>query len=562
MVNFFNKSFFLVALITITVPSTVNAGRRFFRGRRVSKRSIGRGSSRANSSTTNSNSIFDIDLKPKKIDFNKLKSVKLKSPLKTVDCSNSYYKPYWPHISNKAKKISYNLNKARKYIWPKTPHHTWTLLKGCKDGRTQVYKAYCIDKTNSHVKSYMNSFIKACEPVFKREQIRSSLGSKPRPYWAMTKKEIQQKIKNRLWRIDNRNPISMKNLKVYVWILKIDPSNKKARKGFDTIFSQMMGVSMAEAKKARLTGNLAGKYGKMSKKELYALAINELLGKNNKINSGKALLKLNYIGIIYLYEKILLPEISSSHEKLKFAKCAYELKKTLNKFDEKSVKIELSNKYRKICTDFRLSYKTWKYFRIPRVKYALIKVLSNKIDNSQQVIKDSAKVIVSQIGVDLDRVCWLGGTKTGVNDECSVKPFVSYLFKTKPIKKYSKFENLLAQQILNDAGATSLAKKYKKFYKKAKKYKCMMRKLNVSRDYKGGGRYGKTYLSGFGLDYEIKCNKMKKNRTLKKLGKQLNNFFDSVYGGKYKGSWKTIKNGWGKILKKTRPIIIYNKTKV
>ncbi|MBU1238672.1 hypothetical protein KKF84_00355 [Myxococcota bacterium] len=562
MFKVISKLTIFIALITITIPSTVFAGRRFSRGRRGSHGSRDRGSSRAHSSSTDSGSIFDIDIKPKRINFTQLNSVKLQTPLSTVDCNNSYYKPYWPHISNKAKKITYHLTKAQKYIWPKTPHHTWTRLQGCNDGRKQVYKAYCIDKTNAHVQSYMKSFIRTCEPVFKREQVRQSLGSKPMPYWAMTKKEIQQKIKDRLWRIDNRNPISMKNLRVYVWVLKLDPSNSIAQKGFDTIFSQLMGVSLAQATRARLTGNMAGKYAKMSKKALYALAIDELLGKNNKIENGKAILKLNYLGISYLYEKVLLPEIAASQEKLKSAKCAWELRKTHNKFDEQAVKVELANESRRICIDFRLSYKTWKYFRIPRVKYALIKVLAAKVDNSQQVIKDSAQVIVSQIGVPLKRVCWLGGTAAGVNDECSVQPFVSYLFETKPMKKYSRFENLLAQQILSDAGAVGLAKQYKKVYKKARAHKCMMRNLNVASDYKGRGSYGKMYLSGFGVDYEIKCGKMKQNGTIKRLGKQLNNFFDTVYGGQYTGSWKVIKNGWGRIIKKTRPVTLYYKSKI
>ena len=136
--------------------------------------------------------------------------------------------------------------------------------------------------------------------------------------------------------------------------------------------------------------------------------------------------------------------------------------------------------------------------------------------------------------------------------------------KTIPLKKLTKLKITLAREILKKAGAAgqSLDKKLKRAYKRAKGYKCLAWDITVAKAYHGRGRYGKLYRYSNGGPRKIKCSKMRRNRTLKKLFKGWNNYFDTVYGGKMKSHWRIIRNYWRKKLRKQRPAVIYVKRRI
>jgi hypothetical protein len=529
-------------------------------------------------------SLFDVKVSKKKINFNKIHTVLLPYDPTFPDCT---HKSMIPRANNPANIITRKLNWARGYLWPKSKGRSYnrSAIDLCNKGLKSIHQAYCIDKNNVHVKSYMRSARSLCLPIYKRWWIQSvnKLEGKSVPLWAYKKATLKANVKSQMrWlEMDLKNPKKHINgMKKYLEILAMDPSNTRAQNGFDYMYAVYFGVSKALAKVARTTGNLGGKYSLLSKSSLYQLAIDELLAKHNKIEAGVPQMKLDYLGINYLLTKVYLPELEKNSGKLKKVLCSLALKKARRNFDDKSVNAELAQSSTKYCSGYGLKVTGWNFLRSPKLKFAFIEILAQHTANPQATLKDAAIHIVKQIGAKTEKICWLYENPypesikatAGKKAHCSsfgyagyhnARPgFYNYVFTSNPIKKYSKLENKAAQKILNKAGAAGLAKKFKKAYKRAKGIKCLAWEVTIARAYHGRGKWGKPYRYSNGGPRKVKCSKIRRNSGLQRMFKSWNNFFDKVSGGKYtRGHWKIKRTYYRKILRKTRPAVIYVKRK-
>ncbi len=543
-----------------------------------------------------SQNLFRVRVGSKKINYSRIHTVKLPIDPTLPDCTHKEmqdrtdYRNYRGRIvRSRQRTINSKLRWARNFLWENKSTY-YTEVELCNKGLKYIHQAYCIDANNRSVTSYMRSARAKCLPAYKRWWITelSRLRGVPVPKWAKTKSKEKSSVKSELrWlEMDLKNPSKqIAGMKKYLNILASHPNNVRAQQGFDYMYAVYFGTSKAAARLARTTGKLGGRYDDLSKEELYQLAIDELTGVNNKIVNGVLKTRLDYLGVNYLLHKVYLPMLYRFRAELVPFRCSSLLRDRHRPFGPDAVKNELK-KPRGLCSGYGFQFSGHRFMTDPRTKFAFIKILARYTKNPAHTIKVAARRLVKQIGAPSLKVCWLYenpypesvrstfGPKANCNAFAfsgmhnSRPGFFNYIYKTRPIKKYSKLQNAMAQEILREAGALKLAKRFKKAYRRAKGYKCLAWNVTIAKDSHGGGRWSKPYRYSNGGPREIPCRRMRRNGTFRRIFKGWNNFFDTVVGGKYtRGRWKTTiyysryGRGVRRSKRRTRPAEVYVKRK-
>ncbi|MGM0597774.1 MAG: hypothetical protein ACQES9_12130 [Myxococcota bacterium] len=540
-------------------------------------------SSKSSSSSKGSKAadLFKMNSSGKKINYGRLDKFSL--PVNPVSYSCS-------HPNLKVKKYERNrsirslLSWAKDYLHKKSYRYRYSAVDRCNKALYKLMKAKCINPSSRKATKMLNKAQKTCLRHYKRDWIQKvyKAKKKPVPNWARSPDSAKKSVKKILrWaRIYVKRPRKWYSTMIkLVNVLKKKPDNSEAKEAFTYMYSNYYGVSKAVAARHLAQGMLGGKFSRFSQSKLYKKAIDELLGKHHTISGNTPKLGLRYLDINYLVTQVYLPEIKANQDKFKFEKCSINLLKRKQKFDKKATAKALGKS--RYCTSGTLKVELKDIMNYPRLRLKFIEILARKTSNPQKITKEAAKTIARQIGAKKEKVCWLYenpypekiNPTAGSKAHCSaigykmhnMRPgFYNYVYTEKPIKKLTKLEISTATELLDKAGkqGKKLKKKLKRRYRRAKGYECLAWKVTIARKYHGRGRYGKMYRYSNGGPKKVSCKKFRRNRALKKVFKKWNNYFDTVFGGKWKSHWRIIKNRWGKKIIKQRPAVIYVKRKI
>ncbi|MDA3863991.1 MAG: hypothetical protein PF689_09025 [Deltaproteobacteria bacterium] len=550
--------------------------------KKIKRKSVYSNSSSTSTKSSKGSDLFKMSTSGKKTNYARLDKVRLPVNPVSYSCSN-------PNLKVKRYERSRNvgnlLSAAKKYLYKKSyRYNRYSGADRCNTGLYKLMKAKCLQPSNRKISKMLKKAQKICLRRYKRYWIQKLYKAKNKslPDWARSPDTAQNSVKSTLrWaRTYVKRPRKWYSTMINLLeVLKKMPNNSEAKEAFAYMYSNYYGVSKAVAARHLAKGMLGGKFSRFSQSKLYKKAIDELLGKHHAIAGNSPRLGLRYLDINYLVTQVYLPEVKANQDKFKFEKCSINLYKRRQDFSKKATSQALGKS--RYCPAGTLNVKLKDIMNYPRLRLKFIEILAQKTDNPQQIIKDAAKTIARQVGAKKEKVCWLYENPypekiqptAGPKAHCSavgykmhnMRPgFYNYVYTEKQIKKLTKLEIFTAMELLDKAGeqGKKLKKKLKRRYRRAKSYECLAWAVTIARKYHGRGRYGKMYRYSNGGPKKVSCRKFRKNRSLRKVFKNWNNYFDTVYGGKWKSHWRIIKNRWRKKLRKQRPAIIYVKRKI
>lgn len=532
-------------------------------------------------------SLFHAKLGKSTIDYSKLDKVRL--PVNPVKFTCTHPNVAMPARSNPRYipgRVKSKLRWAHDYIYDQRTGYNYSASGRCNKALYYIMSAYCMAPRNPKVLSMYNTIGKLCMRVYKREWVTAiaNAKNKPVPLWAISPADLKEQVKRKLrWATMYLKQPSKwyGSMLDYLDILKVYPKNFDAVNGFAYMYANYFGVTKEEATRHRKNNMLGGKLALLPKSVLYQKAIDELLAKNHAIiGKDTPRLGLSYLDVNYLLTQVYLPELRKHRKELKPLKCAVQLRRSMRAYDAAAVAKAMAAD-RGPCRGYGsdVSGSDIMYHHGIRMKF--IEILAQKTANPQATIAAAAIRIASQVGAPRDKVCWLWENpypesikpSAGPKAHCSafggkmhnVRPgFFNFVYKPFPIKKLTKLQIMDAREILKKAGPAGkpLDKRLKKAYRRARGHKCLAWEVTVAKTYLGRGRYGKMYRYSNGGPREVKCSRMRRNGGIAKVFKSWNNHFDTVYGGKMKGSWRIITNYWRKKLRMQRPALVYVKRRI
>lgn len=396
-----------------------------------------------------------------------------------------------------------------------------------------------------------------------------------------------------------------KALGYYALVLHHQPSNAKATAGFDQAFADHYGVSTAVAARYRVAKQYLGRLAAMPKQKLYQLAVNELLGGLHSVDGGQPKLGLSYLDVLYLVERVYLPALRANAEKFRAIQCSRNLAHGRRDFGPQAVAAALA-KGKGNCSPARTEISARTVMQDDRLRLALIEILAQQTATPADTIAKAALTIARQVGAKRTRLCWTAWNpmkiRAGVGSSCSGNwanyrggrrrvrrsrfrsparvdsflprhPYYTQLYAAKPLAKLTAMETQLALSIAKKAGATGapLTKQLTRHARRAKKYKCVAFEVTMLRFRRGRGSWSKLSLGGVGRSRDVSCRKVRRNNALRRaMPKRWTNYFDTVRGGKYTGSWRQRRTfrkrrysrGWYWDVRRTRPAVIYVRRKI
>jgi hypothetical protein len=421
---------------------------------------------------------------------------------------------------------------------------------------------------------------------------------------SMTPDQARRKINGWLsWARSSRG--GRKSLGYYALVLHHQPGNAKAMAGFDQTFASYYGVSTAVASRYRTSKQYTGRLAAMPKPQLYQLAIKELLGSLHSVAGGQPKLGLSYLDVLYLVERVYLPALRANVDKFRAIQCSRNLKNGRRDFRPQAVAAAMG-KGKGNCRPERTTLSARTLLRDDRHRLALIEILAQQTASPADTVTQAALTIARQVGATRTRVCWTAWNpmkiRQGVGSKCSGywahyksgrrkvrrssfrgaaltdkflprHPYYAQVYTAKPIGQLTAMETDLALTIAKKAGATgaSLAKQLTRHARRAKKYKCVAFEVTMRRFRRGRGKWSKLSLGGVGRSRDVSCRKVRRNNALRSvMPKRWTNYFDTVRGGKYTGSWRQRRTfrkrrygrGWYWEVRRTRPAVIYVRRKL
>lgn len=413
-----------------------------------------------------------------------------------------------------------------------------------------------------------------CRAWFKRAKTfeRAKAAGKPIPPSTYSPKQAKKHVKSRLrWaKTYERQGMKTANkaMKMYEEALSFDPNNRQAAAGYDKLYAAYYGVGPEVARKNRTESNLEGRLARWPRHKVYSLAIDELLGKHHKVEGTTPKLGLNYLDVHYLVTRVYEPVIKNNIDEFRFLKCSSVLSKKRKDFRDPATKKELADS-RGLCSKGATKIRPKEVLRDHRMRMQLIQILSKKTKNPKETLEEAGRIVANQVGAEQTKVCWLYENPypekhqptAGKNAKCNAwgsdsthntRPgYYNFVYTPHPIKKKTKLQIWEARRILAMAGLEGdpLDKRLAKLQRKAPEYKCVAFTVSFQRERKPKGGFTKTRFRGVGGNKEISCRRIKRNRQIvKTMPDHWNNFYDTLVGGAWKGSWQDVTaTGWYRI---------------
>lgn len=419
---------------------------------------------------------------------------------------------------------------------------------------------------------------------------------------SMTPDQARRKVNGWLsWARSSRG--GRKALGYYALVLHHQPSNARATAGFDQSFAAFYGVSPAVAARYRVAKQYTGRLAAMPKQRLYELAVKELTGGLHSVAGNQPKLGLSYLDVLYLVERVYLPALRANVDKFRTIQCARNLASARKDFSPQAASAALGSG---VCRPARTVIRPSTLLRDDRLRMALIEILAQKTASPTDTIAKAAQAIARQVGAKRTRVCWTAWNpmkiRAGVGSACGgnwansrlerrrvrrsrfrsaalVDKFLprhayyAQVYAPKAIGKLTAFETQLALSIAKKAGGSgaALTRQLTQQARRAKKYKCVAFTVTMEKVRRGRGSWSKLSLRGVGRSRDVSCRKVRRNNTLRRaVPKRWSNFFDTVRGGKYTGSWRQRRTfrrrrygrGWYWDVRRTRPAVIYVRRKI
>ncbi|MBN2724726.1 MAG: hypothetical protein JXR95_11705 [Deltaproteobacteria bacterium] len=545
----------------------------------------------SNNSTRNNfrkkrKNLFKVSLSKKTVNFNKINLMVLPvNPVK-LNCNHPNISKGMPtDPTYRQRTVRSSVMWGKDYVWPKDGRSYRGPVSGCIKGVWNLMRAHCVAPTDPEVTKLFKRAQRKCHNVFKRywiEETYRAMG-KPLPMWAKSPKDLKAEAAKRIqWaEMYLKDPSKWYQYMIeYLEILSIYPNNKDAQRGFDFMYSNYFNVTQNQARLARESGTLGGPLSKLSESALYEKAIDELLGKHHSVTGNTPQLGLTYRDVNYLLTMVYLPNIRKNQSEFARLKCSSNLRRRMRAYDSSSVEKEMSSG--RLCTPSQVKIKPTDVMTDSRIRLKLIEILSKKTSDPTGIFQKAAVHVARQIGASKMKVCWLYENPypesikptAGPSAHCysygfsgyhNVRPgYYNYVYTPIKMKKYTKLQIIEAREMLKGLGgdAASLDKKLAKNFRRAKGEKCLAWDVTIAWDYLGRGRYGKPYRYSNGGPREVSCSKFRRNRTFSKMFKTWNNFFDSVFGGKYNGQTRIVRNRFGVLLRKTKSGLVFVKRKI
>ncbi len=476
----------------------------------------------------------------------------------------------------------------------------------CTQAVTMRAQAYCQKPHVGYYKKELQRALTLCRAwdARRRAYQNARAGGGSGLLASMTPDQARRKVNSWLsWARSSRG--GRKALGYYALVLHHQPANAKAQAGFDQTFASYYGVDAATAAKYRVARRYHGRLAAMPKAKLYTLAIRELLGELHKVSGTQPELGLSYLDALFLLEKVYLPSLKANPDKFRSILCARNLARARKDFRPEAVRAALGTG---VCKQSRTELTPFVVLHDDRIRLALIRILAQHTATPTDTVARATLTIARQVGAKRTRVCWTQwnpmGIRKGVGNACSSRwarasfrsnvrrrtrsrfrgqaltdkflprhPYYAAIYQPKPMNKLTRFEAELALSMAKQAGATgaALAKQLAKRVRRAPKYKCVAFKVNIVRHRRGRGSWSKPALSGVGSSRDVSCRKVRRNGALKRaVPKRWTNFYDTVRGGKYTGSWRTRRTfrrrrygrGWYWDVRRIRPAVIYVRRKI
>lgn len=531
--------------------------------------------------------LFRMKVGSKNIDYSKLDAVVLPvDPLK-FDCSHTNISRGMPTDPRFRKgSIKSALSWAKDYLFSTKPSRSGP-VEACNKGMWNLMKARCMDSRDPEIARLYVKGRTHCRRVFKRYWIEETYRAEGKeiPLWAVDPSSLTEQIASKIRWGENylKTPSKWYSYMIeYLDILSIDPKNRFAKKGFDIMYSSYFGVSQDEARKARKSGILGGPLSTLPKSDLYKKAINELLGKHHTVSGNIPTLGLTYRDVNYLLTMVYLPAIRRNQNQFASLKCSINLRKAMKDFREKAVAEEMKLEKSRFCYPSSLTVTGSDVMRHPTIRLKLIEILSKQTDTPADVYAEAAKTVARQVGAKKSRVCWLHENpypesikpSAGKNANCSsfghsgyhnVRPgFYNYVYEPVKLKTLTYLQVKLARKLIKDIpSASGLDGKLAKVEKRAKKEQCLAWDITIAWDYFGRGKWGKPYRYSNGGPKEVSCGSFSRSGLFSTVFKAWNNFFDTVFGGKFTGGERIIRRRYsGVIIRKTREGRVFVKRKI
>ncbi|MBU1220249.1 hypothetical protein KKF34_00035 [Myxococcota bacterium] len=472
------------------------------------------------------------------------------------------------------------------YDLSKDPERTWKEydkfpVYACQRAVKFYVRATCIEPSNALYKKTAQTVVAQCNVWDARQKLYQKAFDKseipPPQAFSMTQRRSYAEALLRFGDLDISGGNRQRAMKYFRAAINMAPDLPAAKTKLDSINADYYGITTEESKSYREKGMPGGPMSALSKQELYKKAITELLGGHFSVSSDSISTSMKYIDVNYLLLKVYKPEYENNIIKFREAACADRLEKLRKNFDTDSVKKALSDG---TCSENNTKPPFRAIVESDRAKGVMIKVLAQKTATPDETVATSIVSLALSSGAQKIKYCWLYENPYpetvkatwGKNAHCSafdkdsfnnMRPgFFNYAVVRKTPEKMTQLEIIRARELLKGYGgaAASLDKKLAKLYKKAKGFKCMALEVTLQKPWVG--YWGATAYYSIGGSYDVPCSQLRANGEIKKAMKGANNFFDTVYGGKYTGSWKTIFNVFGKKLRQVRPCLTYIKRKI
>jgi hypothetical protein len=334
-----------------------------------------------------------------------------------------------------------------------------------------------------------------------------------------------------------------------------------------------------------------GRLSRMPKAKLYRLAIDELMGKHHSVSGDVPKLGLSYLDAHYLVMRVYEPVIRKNMSQFAALKCSSNLRRKRRDFRDPATKKEMG---KGVCRKGALDIKPREILRDHRMRMKLIQILAKQTGDPGAVIKEAAKTLARQVGSKKTKVCWLYENPypekhkptAGPNAKCNAwgsdkgnntRPgYYNYVFEPKRLRKMTKLEIWEARSILAMAGesGSGLDRKLKRAHRRARGHECVAFTVQLQRPRKSRRGFGKLRYYSVGGNNKVSCRRVRRNRKIMRAWpKSWNNFFDTVIGAKWAGSWKKVM-GWWKYrrrrkmrmrrmpIRKVRRAVIYVRRKI
>ncbi len=464
-------------------------------------------------------------------------------------------------------------------------------LAACNKAAQLLGSAYCKAPNDPQVNASLRKVLTMCKAWFKRARIAQKARAAHRrpPKEAYSPAQINSIIRKqyRFIRLYLRDPAKvMRALGELYGLLRLAPNHPQLTALFDRYFASYFGMTVQEATRLRKANLFDERLKKWSDAKRRQLAIDLLLGRLTNPDTRR--IKVSYVDLMYIVEHLYDKIIKEQPEPVKKANCAVWLKER-----RKNYTLAALNQNMRLCP--RKQPLSWRRVWLhPRLRLAMVKVLAKGLPNERNILAQATATFAGQAGAKAVPMCWKLGNPTAAPVPAQVgmgakacktqvvghgqgqdqygrrMPFLMG-FRPKPLSKWTGLQiqdalEFARQSPMPDRG---LIKKLARAYKKAKKYICVAFTVTMQKPKMSRG-WGRLAHYSTGDNREIACRKAKKSRKfVKAMPGNWTNYFDTVIGGKFTGSWRTVyrkayihRHVVDVPVRKLRPAVIYVRRKI